>query len=568
MFSLLQNKPRRRKPTSLTGKNRSPETDPLLDKKRNILDDLFGSGNKLDWQQTLMGFSEYGHRPILQNRSVFNENMIILGGAGSGKSAYAAGLIEQLTTQSRLARQFGGQTCSIVMLDFKPSEGIFHLVKNYAERDDGQTEPLPFRWFDLSSLDTPTHLFNPMAQKFYQRLSPDAQGAFHAMSAGFDMGSGYGKDWFSVCLYEAFLRIVQHEQPHSYGDLAKYAVMPFKQLACELQLDRSDMMAMRHCTLLAGQVARFPQSLPSLKNRYGVSDDVINSAIDMTDVVSKHSPQVVYFRLNSIRDSRSSRVMGSYAIASAMSAASHIHRRERHPVYFFVDEAHIMAEEKNIQHWIAMARELGICLVLISQSIAQWPLDCRELLLNSTGCKVMFDANDPTQRQVTQDLTGTKTAHRTTHSVNHSYEVDSSGGGTLERVTEGVSRSEVDVPGISVNELIRIGHQRDLGVMCINREVPNSYTKVDGKAFAFRRTYPLTGEAYAAISNLDVPKAHGTFVPADVKDLMINPQAARQPRTRRPKGNQKRISGEKANAMKLLEEVALFDLGIPDDFDE
>ena len=568
MFDSLKHSPtnpRMRKRFLLSGYGRGNvaqiQSNHLRELQWQALRSLHYGNYALDHQQLILGFDEFRDTPTFLNRNGMNSHVFFGAGTGAGKTTLVTNYNVQLILQARLALTLGETPHSLVMLDLKPDLIMLKILKHFCESQpyDGlYLTPLPFKWTLIGNHTEPTMVMNPFGQRsFYEKLLPYQQGSFHAMAANLKQDPVYGESWFAASLHEiCCLMPVLNPNINSFRDLLTYRRMSNEQLAASLRIDKADVPAMKHFLYIISQMARPPIFQPSFRQPYGVSKDALDNQIDIGDVFKES--QFVYFALDAKLEEENARMAASYVLSS-LDFASKYTPGPTLQVYCSVDESDNLAKLRNMKSWLARIRSSGVSLFLIAQSLAQFDEDARQIVLSSTGVKIMLEANDLLTQEAIQMYCGTEM--RWKHSESVSFKTDEWGEDMIE---SGFSRTETEEPTITANDILRVGYRQDLGFLAVHRNIAKSYSGIPDRAHIFRRSHCVSQAEWEAFDQMEIPRAPGTFVPAEHPDLIRDPTFEDAPivvtsnsngkSNGRSKRKKRQTTPPDIDAVKLLEE--------------
>jgi hypothetical protein len=242
-----------------------------------IVGRLHHSHNPVEKESLFLGLNAADGAPVLVPRDVFKEHAHLFGDTGSGKSAGMAALIAQLT-------RFGDS--SIVILDLKADDlALFEGARLEAARAG-----LPFRWF-TNELGRTTYSYNPLAQKFFERLSLYQRTDVLTAAMGLQYGTDYGRGYFSDANAELIYQALR-ARPYiaSFAELADAITnLPDNVIRPSLRKDAG------HVHAIVNRLAA-TDSL-NIKAGDAVPPEVLDQAIDLGEVFAK--PQMLYFYLPS-----------------------------------------------------------------------------------------------------------------------------------------------------------------------------------------------------------------------------------------------------------------------------
>ena len=362
-----------------------------------IMDRLRHSRNPLERQATHLGETCPQGIPVLQDGTLHFEHTHIVGSPGSGKTSRAV----QPIARQRIAAGEG----AVVIIDGKGDMGLFNSIKESAHRHGRE-----FKFF-TNQMDRPGHGFNPWDHRLLKQLTlvdilgliTNALNLYH--------GDDYGRAWFSiiarVLLRRAVLeRVADCTTRPVLASRGRRELFPtqgpiqsFQDLHETMRVlagDTDEFKAAQHLVFVVESLCDFPQL--NVAPNLGPDDPALKHAICMPDVVRKK--QVVYFFLVGALDLASVSMISKLAL-HMLSLAALRHREQTGEVPridFICDEAQVLIA-KNIANILEQARSRGIACTFAHQSMSQLNPpggdDLRELMMQCSSTKLVFDARDP-----------------------------------------------------------------------------------------------------------------------------------------------------------------------------
>lgn len=356
---------------------------------------LRDSQNPNEREHLWVGVNAEDNTPVLVPRELLFQHAHVLGGTGTGKTSMA---------MTPLAAQLIGHDCSVVVLDLKGDDALFHTVRLQAENatlPDGTPSPLPFKWFRSESRHS-TYAFNPFLQSHMKQFTPLERMHIFTKAFGLEYGEGYGKSHFSRQHRELLLALFKlRPEVESFRELA--AELGTKDLIAKLQRE-TNRKDLDHAGDLFSMIRELAEiDAINITARSGLPA-VLAEAIDMVDVV-KH-PSVIYFRLPAAISNASDREIGKFALHALLTAAQRY--RTGRPVYLFIDEFQQIVSE-DLEVIFEQARSFRIATILANHHQAQLAKAGPHVLKSveeTTAIAQVFSANDVEFRRTLQELSG------------------------------------------------------------------------------------------------------------------------------------------------------------------
>lgn len=364
-------------------------------------DRLRKSSNPTERRSVLLGTSAVHEYPVLLDKKLLNEHMLITGATGAGKTSL--GLIPLITQLIR------GGDGTVIVLDLKGDDAMFHTARIEAEQAGRE-----FKWF-TNRTGYSTHVFNPFAQRCLGALRiTEVVGYFVAMLNLFH-GSDYGRAYFSIMARSLLQTAFQQSKGLDASPQHRRATSPPIDTFADLydhirRITRKsdDFRAAEHLAFVIKNLADFPQL--NMGNEGGeASSQALDHAIQMPEAVEKK--QVLYFYLSASYDMYSLAEMARMVIyATIQAAVEHKRALGKTPqVYLVCDEAQLVIAQ-NISNVLAQARSFGIGCIFALQSLSQLSppggADLRDLVLNCTATKQFWGTRDPNDKEYISKISG------------------------------------------------------------------------------------------------------------------------------------------------------------------
>lgn len=331
-------------------------------------------------QHLLLGYATLHDYPVLLHRHLLNNHAHITGDTGARKTALA---IAPLATQL-IAAVDKELACSVVILDLKGEDWLFHTVYDEAKRAGRK-----FRWFTTFPNAT-SHVFNPFLQSHWSRLSPEQCSQVILQALSLDYGLGYGRGFFSAMNETVLLTLLREYEIKSFRDL-------FRELEDSLAHTSAggkakDWQDARHLTALVNRLAA-AHALNLTEADLEQKPEAWQNAINMPDLFDE--PQVVYFHLPSPVEPVGAPSIAKLALYSLFTAAAQ-RTGKRKQVYVFIDEFQQVISD-SIRLILEQARSKGLSLILSHQTAGQLDrngTDLTETVDSCTAFKQVLKASD------------------------------------------------------------------------------------------------------------------------------------------------------------------------------
>jgi hypothetical protein len=288
------------------------------------------------------------------------------------------------------------RTASVVVIDLKGDKAMFMKLATEARRLG-----VNFRWVNLDTGSS--YVFNPLTQRFFERLNEDAQVQLIAQSLGLD-GQGRQEDVFFSDLNERTLRrFFRAGRPRSLRQLLGQIEQPGAAGNAEVTA-REWELAMH----LRSALDRLSQILALNAEAVGpgVTAEMLDGAVELDDVLCR--PQVVYFWLPTSLQRTTSRAVARLANQALVSAArSYVGNRV--PVHVFLDEAQEAVGTAAIDGMLRQARDFGLSYWLTCQQLSALRAgqhDCLDAITGNVALQMHFSATDRTGHEHLIRLSG------------------------------------------------------------------------------------------------------------------------------------------------------------------
>lgn len=361
---------------------------------------LMSTRNELESRQVVLGNKMASNAPLLFDRGELTKHVAMLGGSGSGKTSRG---ISPLATQ--LIRGNKRFPCSVVILDLKGEPYLFEGVRQDAEKAN-----LPFKWF-TNVTNKATYVFNPLTQSHLSKMTLDQRCQALTTCLGLEHGEEYGASFFSSEARDVVRKLFD-VVPEGTLDSFSHIVEELgreKQYGTGKLYDTQDQK--RNAQQLRNKVRQLSAFLAlnatesDVENGL-VDEEMLENAIDATDIVSK--PSVTYFYVSSTMEPETVRDIGKFALYSILHAAMLREQDERLPVYLFIDEFQ-EAISKDLERFFALARSADIGVIFSTQSYAQLnkgSLKMGPIIMENTNLKQFYTFSDNDFRKMVTDRSG------------------------------------------------------------------------------------------------------------------------------------------------------------------
>jgi len=434
----------------------------------------------------LLGTSALHDYPVLLHRHLLKNHAHITGDTGAHKTSYAiAPLAAQLISADS---RFKDLDCSVVILDLKGEEWLFHSMRD-AARDAGRK----FRWFTIVP-DDASHVFNPFTQSHWAQLSPEQCAQVILQALSLDYGIGYGRGFFSAMNETVLLRILREYEINSFQDLYRQLedAAPLKAAGGQA----SDWRDARHLTALVNRLSA-AHALNLTDKDLAEKPKAWQSAIDMPELFDE--PQVLYFNLPSPLEPVGAPAIAKLALYSLFTAASQrIGKRKQ--VYVFIDEFQQVISD-SIKLILEQARSKGISLILSHQTTGQLDRngsDLTETVESCTAFKQVLKVSDTKAAKQLAEGSGEASYHM----VNMGYRVPLNGK-LQDAQAETADVVEAIGPRLQRNTIIEVS--ADSSTSFVRFTEGSGYTQFSGYWTIVESQYHQTTDEFEVRSRLPWP---------------------------------------------------------------
>jgi hypothetical protein len=454
-----------------------PDTILSFGNWERLVDDVIYSSDVVEANSLLLGVNNADGSPVIVPRKVFEEHAHILGDSGSGKTSMGIALI-----LNQLVRQ---PDCSIVVIDLKGDDtALFRGTQLDAKKVDKR-----FRWF-TNELDRSTFGFNPLLQKYFQRLSHYQKTDVVTAALGLKYGTDYGRGFFSDANADLLHRAFQQFP----------GITSFQRLAQVLP-----------SVTIPGEIRKAASHLQSIVNRLASTEalnvsesgnhstQVQDAAIDFADVY--RNPQVVYMHLPSSLGSASSAEIARVALYSLLGSARLTPEPERKQVFVFIDEFQRLVAG-NLEMILQTARSMRIGLILANQSMLDLKregVDLTPAVRTNTRYKQVFAASNVDEMQEMIITSGESLIHA------QSMGFDAGGAGVFLGGLLKVNRSETVSPRLRANDVLLATDAPNQSIVQIRRGL--GYAQFGGLPFVMRSDFHISPKEYQTLKESTWPES-------------------------------------------------------------
>lgn len=278
------------------------------------------------------------------------------------------------------------RSASVIVIDLKGDKALFYSLAAEARR-----ARIDFKWVnpDVGS----SYVFNPLSQRFFDRLAEDAQVQFVGQALGLD-GQGRQDDVFFSDLNERVLRrFYRAARPRSFRQLVEAIERPGGAGAAEVTA-REWELAMH----LRAALDRVAHVLPLNATDVGpgVTREMLAGAVDLDDLLAR--PQVLYVWLPASLQRATGRAVGR-VVNQGVVAAARTYAGDRVPVHVFQDEFQELVGTAAVDGILRQARDFGVSFWLACQQLSalrQGQHDCLDAVTGNVSLQVHFSATDQT----------------------------------------------------------------------------------------------------------------------------------------------------------------------------
>lgn len=470
-----------------------------------------------------LGVNAHARYPVLLHRDILGEHAHILGDSGSGKTALGlAPMIAQLARLSgRLSKEPNtppGEQVSIVIIDLKGDRALFHGAKHEAEKAG-----LPFKWF-TNIREHATFAFNPFQNPHIRNLTTAQRTEVFLQALGLQYGEFYGGGYFSSINQTVLRRYLHtyHPDIFSFQDLASKLQSPalyqatFRDSGVH-QARRNEWREAGHLFARVDSLAALTSInlTPALVEKQAVAPEVLNSQIDMGDVLER--PQVIYFYLSSITEAVAVQGIAKLALYSLLTAAETREPGTSTQVYCFIDEFQQIVAN-NLELVLRQARSKNIGCILANQNITD--LDTKDGNLMdtveaNTAFKQVFRASSHVQRKHLVETSG--------ETIYHMLSTTTRGRETSRTVSEDIG------PRFRINDVIEASFEPTQSLVMISKG--SGYTQYGGQMFALDSGYHISQREYQRRTHAPWPTADtpGTFMASNLDPALIEGTSPQEP---------------------------------------
>jgi len=444
---------------------------------------------------------------IAKDASVLMEHALIDGPTRAGKSTSLIELIDQCARYHKLNPDTFDQpheSCSIVVLDFKGDS--LELFSTLLKHD------LPVKRFSLRD-ERASHMCNPMQMDQWKAIRGDKRAEVVMSGLGTSFKNDHG-----VLYYETMQLVIPREA---------FRQRPNVQSLNELQDHIRRMLAKKDQKLSQG-VRRDGELAVQLLEGLRMIDPLHATAQNQPKGVYENRIDFgnffretcyAYLDLSSLLSPRQAPMVGHYLFNTLLQVGVALQpRRRKRRVIFITDEGQVFASA-GFQRLVALARSIGVSLVLATQTLdvlrgRNW--DLRAVLTENVGLRRTFAFRTPEQLREIQQSCG------------EYLDVEES----LTVGPQGSSRTYRPVlrPRFSQSELLRLSANPHMSVLRFGKHFQGAPILVENE-------YTMTKDEYEAMRCADWPEADDTTVqPIDSMKVTLDaPTRKQEPRPRKPK---------------------------------
>ncbi len=449
-----------------------------------------------------MGHVASDGSPFLLPREVFNEPCHFLGSTGAGKTS--KGLAPWLE------QTIGFGDSSVIFLDLKadtlePLATMIAAEENLRRRTG---KHLPLKVFS-SQDQLPMHGFNPLGNDFWHSHSLFERTDILCGALGLIYGSDYGEGYYSsanaMTLYET---LKAYPNIRSLRELAERCHYVLTNVS-KFQLLPNTAKNADHLYSQLQRLAAFEQLQVCADGRF--STDVIEHSIDLASLFQR--PQMLYLHLSASLGAGSAPAIARLFTYLLLTTATRTERQCR--VHLVIDEFQRMVAD-NLEYILQLARSMGISLVLANQSIADLKTrktDMISVIESNCRFRQWFDVPSEEDRRRLLDVAG-----ETVELVQTNSFTSSSNGNSSTHST-----SELILPRLNINEILRIGDDPNLSIVRLARG--GGYAQLAGLPTVIRSGFHISEKEYERRKAMQWPAlSTGMFVPADLGKTPLGPR--------------------------------------------
>ena len=444
------------------------------------------SRDSLETEHVWLGVAVETDSPVIMHRRLAAEHVHLMGSTGSNKTSVGV---------TQLLEQLIGPDSSLLILDLKGDMALFEAARLAAQnaRDRrGASRRVRFRWFTTES-ERSTYAFNPINQRYMQRLPRLERTQILVRALGLEHGEGYGRGHFASQNRNSMLKLLTAcPEVDSFRKLHEEGRRQKKLFTTWEREHASDMFSAIHT--LANVDAM------NLTARDRIDPSVLENAIDMGDLVEH--PNIAYFRLPATSQAAANREVGKLAIFSLLTAIRQSGQSSRQ-IYIVIDEFQQIVSA-DLAVILQQARSYGVGIIMAHQTQSDLKLpesDLTQAVEENTHFKQIFSVNDLGQRKALEALSGEALYHLASWEQGfEAYGDDVLGpqAGLL-----GTEALEDDLPvkiapqigpRLRANDLIEMSARQNVSLVQFKRNV--GYAQYDGHSFLIRTDYHISRETY------------------------------------------------------------------------
>lgn len=495
--------------------------------------ELRASENPVMRTSYYMGHIASDGSPFLLPREVFNEPCHFLGSTGAGKTS--KGLAPWLE------QTIGFGDSSIVFLDLKADtlEPLATMIAAEENLRRATGKHLPLKVF--SSQDhLPMHGFNPLGNDFWQSHSLFERTDILCGALGLIYGSDYGEGYYSsanaMTLYETLkaypnirsLRELAERCHYVLTNVSKFELLPNTAKNAD------------HLYSQLQRLAAFEQLQVCADGRF--STEAIEHSIDLASLFQR--PQMLYLHLSASLGAGSAPAIARLFTYLLLTTATQTERHCR--VYLVIDEFQRMVAD-NLEYILQLARSMGISLVLANQSIADLKTrktDMISVIESNCRFRQWFDVPSEEDRRRLIDVAGETVELMESNSFTSSADGSSSTHST----------SELILPRLNINEILRVGDDPNLSIVRLARGA--GYAQLAGLPTVIRSGFHISAEEYERRKAQQWPAVTtGMFIPADLWKTPLDPKKPAGPTVIRHNNEEEAEDASSPPLSKLLEDT-------------
>lgn len=352
------------------------------------VDRMLNSRDRKEREHVLLGRAIFGDYPVLLHKPLLYQHAHLVGDSGSRKTS--------LGIAPLMAQLLAAQDCSVIVLDLKGDRSLFETAR--LEADWAQAD---FRWFSLEA-EQSSHVFNPIEQSHFQRLTPHQQTQIVLEGLSLNYGDAYGRGYYSAMNEVVLLNLARHYRTPSFRNL--HGLLADKNAYATIG-NIKDWDKAQHLSALVDRLASV-YSLNVTAAELANRPAALAARIDMGELLSK--PQVAYFSLRTPVEPLAAPAVAKLAMHSIFAASAHRLPNQKMRVYVIIDEFQQVISE-SIQNVLEMARGNSVHFIVAHQNIGQLNrkgVDVRATVSSCTAVKQFFRASDLVTIKQLEELSG------------------------------------------------------------------------------------------------------------------------------------------------------------------